>query len=198
MAKVSDRRPAAKPVRKRPDWDTYFLEIAQVVARRSTCLRRQIGAVIVKDRRILTTGYNGAPTRLAHCAEVGCLREQLSIPSGERHEICRALHSEMNAIIQAAQYGVSTKGATLYSTHQPCSMCARIIINAGIVRVVYVGDYPDEFAMSLLKEGKIELVGRPVIIPLEIEAGPDVSADGSGIAGPSDEEDPAQAEEVIG
>lgn len=142
----------------RPDWDEYFLEIAQVVAKRSTCVRRQIGAVIVKDRRILTTGYNGAPSGLAHCLEVGCLRDELGIPSGTRHEMCRALHSEMNAIIQAAQHGVSTKGATLYSTQQPCSVCARMLINAGIVRIVYTGDYPDEFAMSLLQEAGIEMV----------------------------------------
>jgi len=145
-------------LQNRPGWDQYFLEIAQVVAKRSTCLRRQIGAVIVKDRRILTTGYNGAPSGLAHCLEVGCLRDQLGIPSGTRHEMCRALHSEMNAIIQAAQHGVSTKGATVYSTQQPCSVCARMLINAGIVRIVYTGDYPDEFAMSLLQEAGIEMV----------------------------------------
>ncbi|HUV05689.1 MAG TPA: cytidine/deoxycytidylate deaminase family protein [Armatimonadota bacterium] len=144
--------------RSRPGWDEYFLEIAQVVAKRSTCLRRQIGAVIVRDRRILTTGYNGAPSGLAHCAEIGCLRDQLAIPSGTRHEACRALHSEMNAIIQAAQHGVSTKGGTLYCTSQPCSVCARMLINAGIVRIVYTGDYPDEFAASLLQEAGIEVV----------------------------------------
>jgi len=162
--------------RKRPDWDEYFLEIAQVVAKRSTCLRRQIGAVIVRNKRILTTGYNGAPTGLAHCLDEGCLREKLGIPSGERHEICRGLHSEMNAIIQAAQHGISTKGATLYCTHQPCSMCARMLINAGIVRVVYVGDYPDDFAMSLLSEAEIELVlvsppdetGPPEVEPAKV------------------------------
>ena len=110
------------------------------------------------DHRILTTGYNGAATGLAHCLDLGCLRDQLGIPSGTRHEVCRALHSETNAIIQAAQYGISTKGATLYCTHQPCSMCTRILINAGIVKIVYVGDYPDEFALSLLKEAGIEMV----------------------------------------
>ncbi|HET6456952.1 MAG TPA: cytidine/deoxycytidylate deaminase family protein [Armatimonadota bacterium] len=147
----------------RPNWDEYFLEIAQVVAKRSTCVRRQIGAVIVKDRRILTTGYNGAPSGLAHCLETGCLRDQLGIASGQRAEMCRALHSEMNAIIQAAQHGVSTKGATLYCTHQPCSVCARMLINAGIVRLVYVGDYPDEFAMSLLQESGMEVVRMPAV-----------------------------------
>jgi dCMP deaminase len=144
--------------RQRPDWDEYFLEIANVVAKRSTCLRRQIGAVIVRDRRILTTGYNGAPSGLRHCIEIGCLRDELGIPSGTRHEMCRALHSEMNAVIQAAQHGVSTRGATIYSTRQPCSVCARMIINAGIVKVVYTGDYPDELSMELLREAKIELV----------------------------------------
>ena len=147
--------------RYRPDWDRYFLEIAIVVARRSTCLRRQIGAVIVRDRRILTTGYNGAPSGLAHCLEAGCLRDELKIASGTRHEVCRALHSEMNAIIQAAQHGVSTKGATLYCTHQPCSVCARMLINAGIVKIVYTGDYPDDFSLSLLREAGIELARLP-------------------------------------
>lgn len=142
----------------RPDWDQYFLEIAEVVAKRSSCMRRHIGAVIVRDHRIITTGYNGAPSGLAHCTEKGCLRDQLSIESGTRAETCRALHSEMNAIIQAAQHGVSTKGATLYSTHQPCSVCARMLINAGIVKIVYTGAYPDDFARSLLEEAGIELV----------------------------------------
>ncbi len=144
--------------RQRPGWDEYFLEIAHVVAKRSTCVRRQIGAVIVRDRRILTTGYNGAPSGLRHCLETGCLRDQLGIPSGTRTEMCRALHSEMNAIIQAAQHGVSTKGATLYCTHQPCSVCARMLINAGITRVVYTGGYPDDFSMELLQEAGIETV----------------------------------------
>ncbi|HAH86315.1 MAG TPA: cytidine deaminase [Armatimonadetes bacterium] len=142
----------------RPDWDHYFMQIAEVVAKRSTCMRRHIGAVIVKDRRILTTGYNGAPSGLAHCLETGCLRDKQGIPSGTRHELCRALHSEMNAIIQAAQYGVSTRDSTLYCTHQPCSVCTRMIINAGITRVVYTGDYPDPFAMELFRESQIELI----------------------------------------
>lgn len=160
-----------KEGRQRPDWDEYFLEIAHVVAKRSTCIRRQIGAVIVKDRRILTTGYNGAPSGLAHCHESGCMRDELNIPSGTRHEVCRALHSEMNAIIQAAQHGVSTKGATLYCTNQPCSVCSRMLINAGITRVVYTGPYPDEFALSLLKEARIELVNRLPVMPESVEPG---------------------------
>jgi dCMP deaminase len=149
--------------RIRPDWDQYFMEIAEVVAKRSTCVRRQIGAVIVKDRRILTTGYNGAPSGLAHCLGNGCMRDELKIPSGTRAETCRALHSEMNAIIQAAQYGVSTKDSTLYCTHQPCSVCARMLINAGITRVVFTGDYPDTFAADLILEAGIELVRLPVL-----------------------------------
>jgi len=146
---------------KRPSWDDYFLEIAEVVARRSSCVRRQIGAVIVRDHRILTTGYNGAPSGLKHCTEIGCLRDELGITSGTRAEMCRALHSEMNAIIQAAQHGVSTKGASLYCTNQPCSVCARMLINAGIVKIVYKGDYPDEFAKGLLEEAGIEVVRVP-------------------------------------
>jgi dCMP deaminase len=147
----------------RPSWDQYFLEIAKVVAKRSSCVRRQIGAVIVKDRRILTTGYNGAPSGLPHCIEIGCMRDEMNIESGTRHEMCRALHSEMNAIIQGAQHGVSTKGATLYCTHQPCSVCSRMLINAGIVRIVYIGDYPDAFARALLRDAGIEVERIPCL-----------------------------------
>jgi dCMP deaminase len=142
----------------RPDWDAYFMEIAEVVAKRSTCLRRHIGAVIVKDRRILATGYNGAPSGLPHCLDLGCMRDEQGIPSGTRHEICRALHSEQNAIIQAALYGVATRGATLYCTHQPCSLCAKTLINAGVTRVVFEGDYPDNFAIEMLELAGVELV----------------------------------------
>jgi dCMP deaminase len=145
-------------VRSRPDWDEYFMEIAEVVAKRSTCLRRQIGAVIVKSRRILATGYNGSPSGLPHCLELGCLRDEQGIESGTRHEICRALHSEQNAIVQAALYGVATTGATLYCTHQPCSLCAKMLINAGISRVVFEGDYPDTFSLEMLETAKIEIV----------------------------------------
>jgi dCMP deaminase len=144
-------------MRLRPDWDEYFMEIATVVAKRSTCVRRQIGAVIVKDKRILATGYNGAPAGLPHCLELGCMRDELDIPSGTRHELCRGLHSEQNAIIQAALYGISTRGATVYCTHQPCSLCAKVIINAGIMRVVYEGDYPDDFSLQMLRQAEIEL-----------------------------------------
>jgi dCMP deaminase len=140
----------------RPSWDEYFMDITRVVATRSTCLRRQVGAVIVKDKRLLTSGYNGAPQGLAHCLEAGCLREQLGVSSGERHELCRGLHAEQNAIVQAALHGVSIAGATLYCTHQPCSACAKMIINAGIRRIVFEYPYPDELSRSLLTEAKIE------------------------------------------
>jgi dCMP deaminase len=141
----------------RPSWDEYFMEIAELVAKRSTCLRRHVGAVLVRDKRIIATGYNGAPANLPHCLEVGCLRQQQAIPSGQRHELCRGIHAEQNAIIQAALYGTSTKDSTLYVTHQPCVLCAKMLINAGIVRVVYGGDYPDEAAAQLLDEAGIKI-----------------------------------------
>jgi dCMP deaminase len=143
---------------ERPSWDDYFMDIVKLVARRSTCLRRSVGAILVKDKRILATGYNGAPSGLKHCLEVGCLREQLNIRSGERHELCRGLHAEQNAIIQSALHGVSLKGATLYCTNQPCSICAKMIINAGIVRVLYRDGYRDSMAEDMLKEAGVETV----------------------------------------
>jgi dCMP deaminase len=143
---------------QRPSWDEYFMQITQQVARRSTCLRRHVGAVIVKDKRILATGYNGAPSGFAHCSETGCMRENLHIPSGERQEICRGLHAEQNAIIQAALHGVSVAGADIYGTHQPCITCAKMIINAGIKRVICFDSYPDELARSFLEQAGIELV----------------------------------------
>jgi len=139
----------------RPSWDQYFMEIAKLVAKRSTCLRRQVGAVLVRDKRIVATGYNGAPANLPHCLDIGCLRQEQSIPSGQRHELCRGIHAEQNAIIQAALHGVSTKDCSIYVTHQPCILCAKMLINAGIVRVIYAGDYPDEAAAQLLKEAGI-------------------------------------------
>lgn len=144
--------------KERPSWDEYFMDIVTLVSRRSTCLRRSVGAVLVKDKRILATGYNGAPSGLRHCLEVGCLREQLNIRSGERHELCRGLHAEQNAIIQSALHGVSLKGATLYCTNHPCIICAKMIINAGIVRVLYRDGYRDSMAENLLKEAEIETV----------------------------------------
>jgi dCMP deaminase len=142
---------------KRPDWDAYFMEIAGIIAKRSTCLRRKVGALIVKDKRILSTGYNGAPTGLAHCADLGCVREASHVSSGERHELCRGLHAEQNAIIQAAYHGVSIKGAALYSTHLPCSICVKMIINAGIEQVLYAEGYPDDLAAKLISESGIIL-----------------------------------------
>ena len=141
----------------RPTWDEYFFQIAEQVASRSTCMRRQVGAVLVKDKRILSTGYNGAPRGISHCIDVGCLRDELGVPSGERHELCRALHAEQNAIAQAALHGVKIDGATLYCTHQPCSLCAKMIINAGIVEVYFNEGYPDELATGLFAEAGIRV-----------------------------------------
>jgi len=145
---------------ERPSWDDYFLDIVGLVAKRATCRRRRVGAALVRDRRILATGYNGAPSGLRHCLEIGCLRELYNIPSGERHELCRGLHAEQNAIIQAALHGVSVKGATLYCTNRPCIICAKMIINAGIVRIVVGGDYRDPLADEMLTEAKIEVCRR--------------------------------------
>ena len=142
----------------RPSWDEYFMTLANEVATRTTCLRRAVGAIIVKDRRILATGYNGVPTGLAHCAETGCLRQQLGVPSGQRHEICRGLHAEQNAIIQAATLGQSIEGATIYITHQPCIICAKMIINAGIRRIVVKEGYPDEMSVGILQEAGLKIV----------------------------------------
>jgi len=141
----------------RPSWDEYFMQIAELVSTRSTCLRRQVGAVIVRDKRILSTGYNGAPRGLRHCAEVGCLRERLGVPPGERHEICRGIHAEQNAIIQAAYHGVSIRGGTIYTTHFPCSLCAKMIINASLATIVVAREYPDELAKELLEESGVEV-----------------------------------------
>ncbi|NLB88126.1 MAG: cytidine deaminase [Syntrophomonadaceae bacterium] len=144
----------------RPSWDEYFLQLARLVASRSTCLRRQVGAVLVKNERIISTGYNGAPKGLKHCLEIGCLREKEGIPSGQRYELCRGVHAEQNAIINAALYGVATEGAVIYCTNQPCIICARMIINAGITKVVHQGDFNDELALSFLKEAGIEVVHK--------------------------------------
>jgi dCMP deaminase len=148
----------SRQTKKRPSWDNYFLEIARLVSKRSTCLRRSVGAVVVRDKRILATGYNGAPSGLRHCSEVGCWREKLGVPSGVRAELCRGLHAEQNAIIQAAFHGVSIRGATLYCTNQPCAICVKMLINAGIEKIVYLDGYPDELARQLLKESDIEVI----------------------------------------
>ena len=144
---------------ERPSWDEYFMAIAELTAKRSTCLRRNVGAVIVQDRHVIATGYNGAPRGIDHCAERGgCMREEMGIPSGERHELCRALHAEQNAIIQAASFGQSVEGATIYITHSPCVICAKMIINVGIKKI-YVGEYyPDEFATEILGEAGLKIV----------------------------------------
>ena len=134
------------------------MEIALLVARRSTCLRRMVGAVIVKDKRILSTGYNGAPSGVRHCIETGCLREQLKVPSGQRHELCRGIHAEQNAIIQAAYHGVSIKGATLYCTNLPCSICSKMIINAGIRHILYQDGYADDMSREMFGEAGVEVV----------------------------------------
>ncbi len=142
----------------RPDWNQYFMEIAELVSKRSTCLRRKVGAVIVKDKRILSTGYNGAPSGIKHCYETGCLREKLKVPSGERHELCRGLHAEQNAIIQAAYHGVEIKGSVLYCTNLPCIICTKMLINAGIIKIYYKDGYPDKLSKDMLDEAKIDLI----------------------------------------
>jgi dCMP deaminase len=151
----------------RMSWDTYFMGLAEYVAKRSTCLRRQIGAVIVRDKKILATGYNGAPPGLKHCEEIGCKRQVLDIPSGQRQEICRAVHSEQNALIQCAKHGVSTDGATIYVTTKPCVTCIKLIISAGIKRVVVKDWYPDELSDEIIKESGIEVTWvRDIICPI--------------------------------
>ena len=142
-------------------WDKRFMEMAEVVATWTSCARegRAIGAVIVKDKRILTTGYNGAPSGILSCRDKGeCMRDKLGVESGTRQELCYAVHAEQNAIAQAAKLGVSVDGATIYVTHQPCTICTRIIINSGIKRIIYKHSYPDEFSVQLLKDAGVELI----------------------------------------
>lgn len=143
---------------KRPSWDDYFMDMTKLTATRSSCLRRHVGAVLVKDTRVIATGYNGAPAGVTHCEVTGCLRQKLNVPSGERHELCRGLHAEQNAIIQAALYGVSTEGATLYCTTKPCSICTKMIINAKITKIVYEEYYEDSLADELLKDTDIRIL----------------------------------------
>lgn len=142
----------------RPDWNHYFMKITRDVSERATCVKRQVGAILVKDQRILATGYNGAPKGFKHCEKVGCLRKEMGIPSGQRHELCRGLHAEQNVIIQAAVHGVKIEGATLYCNYQPCVICVKMMINAGIQKLIYAGGYPDELAQKMLKESKIEVI----------------------------------------
>jgi dCMP deaminase len=157
MPKKQAPNPAPRTQAERPSWDEYFLSIADLVSTRSTCLRRRVGAVLVRDKKILATGYNGAPAKVRHCSEVGCIRIKLNIPSGQRHELCRGLHAEQNAFLQAALHGTSLKGASLYSTTQPCIICAKMVINAGITDVVIKGDYPDKMSKDLLREAKVKV-----------------------------------------
>ncbi|WP_457552993.1 deoxycytidylate deaminase [Desulfobacula sp.] len=142
----------------RPSWHEYFMGICDLVATRSTCLRRQVGAVLIKEKRILCTGYNGAPAKVPHCREVGCLRAQLKVPSGEKHELCRGVHAEQNAIIQAAYHGIQVKGASLYCTNQPCSICSKMIINAGIKIVYYKDGYNDPLTLDMFDKARVELI----------------------------------------
>lgn len=146
---------------KRPSWNEYFMQITELVSCRSTCMRRRVGALVVKDKNILATGYNGAPSGIIHCTEAGCLREELNVPHGQRHEICRGLHAEQNAIIQAAAHGVSIKGAEIYTTTMPCIICAKMIINAGIKTVFYLEGYPDDLTKTFFAEAGIPLVQLP-------------------------------------
>ncbi len=141
----------------RPGWEEYFMKITDIVAKRTTCLRRAVGAVLVKDKRILTTGYNGAPSNLAHCRETGCLRETMNVASGQRHELCRGVHAEQNAIIQAAFHGISIKGSVLYCTTFPCSICAKMVINAGITQVIFESFYADELTEEMFRGAKVKL-----------------------------------------
>ncbi len=142
----------------RPSWQEYFLNITRLVAERSTCTRRKVGAILVRDKRVITTGYNGVPSGISHCEAVGCLRDKLKVPSGERHELCRGLHAEQNAIIQAATHGVSILGCTLYCTNMPCSICSKMLINAGIVKIYYGEGYADLLGEEMLREAGIEVI----------------------------------------
>ena len=139
----------------RPDWNEYFMKMAELAAERSTCIRRRVGAVLVKDKRVLATGYNGAPRDLLHCEETGCLREQMNVPSGQRHEICRGVHAEQNLIAQAAFHGVKTEGATVYCTNQPCIICTKLLINAGIKKIYYRNPYDNQFTNNILEQSDI-------------------------------------------
>jgi dCMP deaminase len=142
----------------RPSWHVYFMDMAQLVSKRSTCLRRKVGAVLIKNNQMVASGYNGAPKHVSHCASVGCMREKLNVPSGEKHELCRGVHAEQNTIIQAALNGASLSGSVLYSTTYPCSICAKIIINAEIRYVYVCDDYPDDLAKTMFAEAGTEII----------------------------------------
>ncbi len=158
MNRISPEPGVDNETHGRPSWDEYFMGITDLVAGRSTCLRRKVGAVLVKEKRILCSGYNGAPSSVPHCRETGCLREQLNVPSGEKHELCRGVHAEQNVIIQAAYHGIAVSDAVLYSTTQPCSICAKMIINAGIRKVYYKDGYDDALSLEMFAQAGVELV----------------------------------------
>ncbi len=143
--------------RHRPAWEVYFLKMAQLASTRSTCIRRRVGAVLVKEKKILATGYNGVPSGISHCSDVGCLRDEEGIPSGQRHELCRGLHAEQNAILQAAYHGVSIQGSVLFCTNFPCVICSKMLINAGIRQIYYLEGYPDPLSERMLRESGMEL-----------------------------------------
>ena len=155
---VIHHRPLPPP---RPEWDAYFMAFAKLACTRATCIRRQVGAVIVKNRMVLATGYNGAPRGLRHASEVGCLRDKLGVPSGERHELCRGLHAEQNAIIQAARHGVCIDGAEMYCTTHPCVICVKMIINAGLTCVYYLEGYADEISAQIIAEAHFPVIQVP-------------------------------------
>lgn len=167
---LQDRpRDGEKRSLSRPSWPEYFMAITYLVAKRSTCLRRQVGALLVKDKRILATGYNGAPAGLRHCEEVGCIREDSAIPSGVQHELCRGLHAEQNVIIQAACHGISINGSILYCTNKPCVICSKMIINAGIKKIYYGDGYNDALSDKMLAEANLEVVR---ILPCDVHTAP--------------------------
>ena len=153
----------------RMPWPLYFMQITRLVAQRATCLRRKVGAIAVKDKRILSTGYNGAPAGVTDCLEKGCLRQELGIPSGQRHEVCSGLHAEQNTIIQAAIHGISLKGSAIYCTHQPCFICTKMLINCGITAVYFAEPYPDSMGEAMLREAGIpfEIIPLASLPPLE-------------------------------
>ncbi len=150
---------------ERPSWNAYFMEIAYLVSKRSTCLRRKVGAVIVRDKQIISTGYNGSPRRTRHCINLGCMRKELGIKTGQHHELCRGSHAELNAIVQAAAHGICTEGASIYTTSEPCVFCTKALINAGISTIFYVQSYEDELARQLREEAGVNLIQLVLTIP---------------------------------
>jgi len=158
----------------RPDYDTYFMNMAFLIATRTTCFRRNVGAVIVKDQRILSTGYNGAPRGVKDCLELGfCIRKKENVPSGQRHELCRGIHAEQNAVANAAYFGVAINGASIYMTESPCNICTKMLINAGIREIIYVRRYMDALSSELLKESNITVkrfTVKPTIEDFTVEA----------------------------